>query len=133
MNALQLVTNTSQSILTNGIIPLETITRRKGCNIALQGNNIILKKVGYYKITLIVNFVGTTTGDASIKILRNGVDIIGSSSTKTIATASTEYNQLISEIITRVYCNEGEVSISFINSGIGITSNNIIAIVEDMN
>ncbi len=125
------MTNTSNaSVLADGIIPLTTIQRKYGCAIVDGTNSVILRAPGYYKVTATVTLTVPTAGDAAIKLQKNNADIPGMESTETITTATTEVRSLTISGIVRVYCNEGFVTLTLINSGVESTISNVSLDVE---
>ena len=84
-----MTTTTDTSVLSNGIVPLSTIARRRGC--ALQGSNnaITLMKVGYYKVSGTITLTAPTIGDVTIVVAKNGTPVSGIEVTSTISTATT--------------------------------------------
>ena len=127
---LMMTTTTSNSILSNGTIPLNTITRRRSNTITSNNNSILLNRVGYYKVNASVTFNSTATGVATIKAQKNGVDLTGMTASTTITTATTEFRTLNISGIVRVTCGEGFGTLTLVNSGIAITTNNVEIDVE---
>lgn len=122
---IYLITTTNQSVLANGIIPLETIARRRGCTCEKNGDGITLTRAGYYKITGSVTFTAPAAGVVTVSARKNGTTIPGITASTTITTATTENRTLNISGIIRVMCGEGEPTISLINSGVAITVSNV--------
>ena len=127
---IYLITTTSQSVLSNGIIPLETIARRRGCTCEKNGDGITLTRAGYYKITGSVTCVASTVGEVDLVARKNGVEIPGIEASTTISTANTELATLNISGIIRVMCGEGEPTISLVNTGVGIVVSNVSLDIE---
>lgn len=127
---IYLITTTAQSVLLNGIIPLETIVRRRNCACQKNGNGVLLAKPGYYKITGSVTFTAPAAGVVTIEAQKNGVEIPGITASTTITTATTENRTLNINGIIRVGCCEGEPTITLVNTGVAITISNVSLDVE---
>ena len=120
---IYLITITEESVLANGIIPLETIARRRGCVCEQSGNSITLNRPGYYKLTGSITFTAPVAGVVTIDATKNGNEIPGITASETITTATTEVRTLNISGIIRVMCGEGAPSIALVNSGVATISN----------
>lgn len=127
---IYLITITEENVLANGIIPLETIARRRGCTCEQNGNSITLNRPGYYKLTGSITFTAPVAGDVTINATKNGNEIPGITASETITTATTEVRTLNISGIIRVMCGEGAPSITLVNSGVAITISNVSLDVE---
>ena len=122
---IYLITTTDESVLANGIIPLETIARRRGCVCEQSGNGIVLNRPGYYKVTGSITFSAPAGGVVEIDATKNGVAIPGITSSTTITTANTEVRTVNVSGIIRVICGEGAPTIALLNSGVAIDVSNV--------
>lgn len=130
MSLIMAITNTAQSILAGGIVPLTTISRRKGQCINLNSNSITITKPGYYKVSGTVTFTASTAGDVSLELLKNDLAVSGITASGTVTTATTEINTLAIDGIIRVFCNETAV-LTLVNTGVAIDTSNVeLSIVE---
>lgn len=127
---IMVTTTTANSILTNGIIPLTTITRRRSKVITSSNNSIILNMPGYYKVNGSITFTASEAGDVTISTQKNGVDIVGMTASTTITTADTEVRTLNLSGIVRVMCNEGFATLTFVNDDTPIITSNVELDVE---
>ena len=127
---IMMTTPTSSSILASGIVPLTTISRRRGQVITSTTDNIVLNRAGYYKVNAAITFTGDDAGDAVITLQKNGVDVVGLNASTTITTADTEVRTLNIGGVVRVGCCEGISNLSLLNTGIAITSSNVEIDVE---
>lgn len=127
---IYLITTTTNAVAANGIIPLQTIARRRGCVVEQSGNSITLNRPGYYKITGSVVLNADAAGVATIKAQKNGVDIPGLTASTTITTPTTELRTANINGIIRVVCGEGAASITLINSGVAINETNVSLDIE---
>lgn len=122
---IMLVTTTSQDVSVNSVIPLTTITRRRGCALAnTVSNTIIASKPGYYSVKGTVTFTAPVAGNATISLVKNNIPVEGVTSSETITTATTEVRTVPVSGIVRVSCNEVNVPFNLTVSGIAITVSN---------
>lgn len=130
-NSLIMMTTTSSNpVIVDGVIPLTTISRRRGQAVNSGSNSILLGRAGYYKVNATFTFTGQTVGDVVIQAQKNGFDIVGMTASTTITTATTETRSLTITGIVRVFCNEDLATLTFINTGVAITTTNVEVDVE---
>ena len=127
---IMMTTTTSNSVLADGIVPLTTITRRRGQNVNSGTNSVLLSRPGYYKVNASVTFTAPVSGTISIKAQKNGFDLVGMTASTTITTATTEVRTLNISGIVRVFCNEDLITLTLVNSGLAITTSNVEIDVE---
>lgn len=131
------VNSTPATVAVGSTLPLGEVTRRfgntKGCNgcctpvLNLSGTNaIVINESGYYDFNVNVTFTAATTGNATITMLLNGVPVQGFTATTNIATATTQVATIsIPAPDIRVFCNGTPATVSFVVSGVAITTSNI--------
>ena len=127
---IMMATTTNSPVVANGIIPLTTITRRRGQVLTSSLNNVLLTRPGYYKVNGSITFTAQAAGVASVQLQKNDVDIVGVSAATTITTATTEVRTLNISGIVRVICSEGLATLTLVNSGVAITTSNVELDVE---
>ena len=127
---IMMSTASSSAILATGIVPLNTITRRRGQVLEGNSNSIIMNRPGYYKVNANITFTAPVAGVVSVKAQKNNVDILGMTASTTITTATTEVRSLSISGVVRVTCGEGFGTLTLINSGVEITSSNVEIDVE---
>lgn len=127
---IMMTTTTSNSVLANGVVPLTTISRRRGQVINGGTNSILLGRPGYYKVNASVTFTAPVAGTITVKAQKSGVDIVGMTASTTITTATTEVRTLNISGLVRVFCNEDLATLTLINSGLAITTSNVEIDVE---
>lgn len=125
-----MTTTTDAAVLSNGIIPLTTIQRRRSKSIQNGTNSVILNTPGYYKVNVSVTFSAPVAGDVTINVQKNNVTIPGMTATTTIITANTEVRTLNLNGIVRVYCNEDIATLTLVNTDSEITILNVSLDIE---
>lgn len=127
---IYIISTTSTSVLANGLIPLNTISRRRGCTFDTGTNSVILRKPGYYRVSGTITFTAPVAGLVTIQGQKNDVSIPGMLTSGTVTTAETEVNTLPIDGIIRVFCNEGSSTFTLVNSGVAITTSNVSLTIE---
>ena len=127
---IMMTTTTSSPVVANGIIPLTTITRRRGQVINGGTNSVLLGRPGYYKVNATITFTGQTAGDVIVNLQKNGIDVVGMTASTTITTATTEVRSIAISGIVRVFCNEDLATLTLVNNTVGITTSNVEIDVE---
>lgn len=127
---IYLVTPTLASILADGILPLSTIARRRSYAIQQSNDSILLNAPGYYKVSLNITFTAPEAGDVTVELRQDGVAVPGATATETITTATTEVRTISFDAIVRVPCCGAPSTLTFVNTGVAISSSNIAVNVE---
>ena len=130
---IYLVTPTTSSVATNGVLPLTTIVRRRGSCIQQSNDSIVLGSPGYYRVSITSTFTAPTAGTVALSLRQDGVQIQGATASTTITTATTEVRSLSLDTIIRVPCCGAPVTITAVNTGVAITTSNIGINVEYLN
>ena len=121
----------SQNILENGVINPGTIVRRFGPNLNLAGNAIQICGAGYYDITAMVTLAPTAEGEATIKVLKDNVEVQGGTATATVATAGDVITLPVSVLVREnCGCCEGLSNLTFVLQNSGAEVTNVAIIVE---
>lgn len=125
---IYVTTTTDQDVASNAIVPITTISRKPACSsIGLINNGIVLRKVGYYKISTTA-VVTAGAGVTSLQAYKNGTPIPAILTSKTTGDGSL-YNLDVAGVI-RVYCGEQPAVITLVNTGVATEVNNLSVIVE---
>lgn len=132
----------SQTLLVGDFIDLGNVYRRyiKSFNgiktFNVDDTTISIQQEGVYHLTAIITFVGTETGDASFQLFENGVAIDGAVATESVATATTEFNNVVLDyyILVDKTCVLGSPSINsniqIQLDGIGVTISNVVVNID---
>ena len=127
---IMMTTTTNEAVLADGIIPLSTIQRRRNRAVTSGANSIVLNAPGYYKVNASITVTGSEAGIVSVVLQKNNTDVPGITASQTITTADTEVRTLNLSGIVRVYCNEGISTLTLVNTGVAITTENVSLDVE---
>ena len=124
---IYVATTTSSSVLANGVLPLSTIVRRRGCDINLSGNSVAITDTGsnYYLVLVDATFTAPVAGTIALTLQQNGANVTGATASTTVTTATTEVRSLSFPAVIRTYNGAGIDSLSVINSGLAATFSNI--------
>ena len=80
-SAIYTVNNTLAEIVDGDTIPLGTIIRRYGQNVRQNGNAVAICDKpgcpGYYMVHVVATIETSTAGDYKVKLLQDGIDVIG--------------------------------------------------------
>lgn len=129
---INVVTTTSSAVATNGTLPLQTITRRRGRVFNATGNAITILDCGsnFYDADVTVTFTAPAAGAVSIALLLNGVAIPGATASTTITTATTEVRSLSFHTILRTFNCSASDTLTVVNTGVDATFSNIAVQLE---
>lgn len=127
---IYLVTPTVANVAQDGVLPLTTIVRRRGACIQQANDSIILSASGYYRVSVSETFTAPAAGVVILQIRQDNNPVTGGTASTSIVTATTEVDSLAAESIIRVNCCNGPVTLTFINTGVAITTSNIAVNVE---
>ena len=124
------VVNTNlQPLVVGDTIGLGSTVRRFGCNIVQDGNTIILKGTGYYKIAATFTFASTAAGTATITMFNDGFAVPGAEVSATTSAVDNSRSMTI-EAVVRVRCDRMDNSLSFVVTGEAGNMSNVAIVVE---
>lgn len=125
---IDVATTTSTSVLANGVIPFDTIVRRRGKEVQQAGNSVIISDCGsnFYLVNVTATFTAPVAGDVTLALQQNGSVVTGGTASTTITTATTETRSLSFSAIVRTYNSQSIVDVlTLVNSGVAITLSNV--------
>lgn len=130
-SAIYTANTTIQDIADGGMLNPGTVVRRFGCNCFLSGNTINISGTGYYDVDVSLTLSGTTEGEVTLNVYKDGVEIPGAEASTTIAAAGDLTNLSISCLV-REYCPcaDSSSNLTFVLSGIPTTVTNSAIVVE---
>lgn len=127
-------TTTSSAVVASGTLPLATIVRRRGNDVNLSGNSIVLSDCGsnYYLVTVTGTFTAPVAGEVTLSLQQNGVNVTGATASTTVTTATTEVHSLSYTAVVRTFNNQSIDSLTVVNAGVAATFSNIAVSVEKL-
>ena len=127
---IYLVTPTVSNVVSDGVLPLTTIVRRRNSSIQQSNDSIVLGTPGYYRVSVSTTFTAPAAGNVEISLRQDGIQVQGATASTTITTANTEVRSLSLEAIVRVPCCGNPVILTVVNTGVAINTSNIAIDVE---
>lgn len=130
-SALYVVNNSTQEVVTNGLIDPGAVIRRFGPGASLVGNGVQLNEQGYYSLNLSITLAATEAGEVEVTVLKDGVALPGAIATQTAAAAGDFVNLSIDALIRNIgCCYTGPYStLTFELTGVGSSVTNFAAVV----
>ena len=124
---IDVATTTSSAVVAGGVLPLATITRKRGNEINLSGNSIAITDCGsnYYLVSVTATFTAPVAGIVTLNVQQNGANVVGATASTTITTATTEQRSLSFSKIVRTLNGNSIDAISVVNAGVAATFSNI--------
>lgn len=136
-NSIYVGSNSSSSVVVNGVVPLTTIVHRENGNnsseIDLVGNAVVVETGcrcrPRYNIDAKITFSGATAGNASLSVYKNGVAIPFAVASETVTTPTTEVHTVTIPLGTltdrcsnNVYTivNTGDIAITVTNVSMNV-------------
>lgn len=129
---IQVANPSTQNIAINSIIPLGSVQRRYGCNLRMSGNAIEVDGQGYYTIDADVSIAPTATGNVTVALYNNGVQIPGAIAYGSVSTASNPITLCINTTIRQGCCCDSADNITCVLlAGAGTVNNISLRVVKE--
>lgn len=80
---------TPTAVAVDGVIPLGSLIRRYGCDVALNGNAVNITGAGYYDVDASVTVTPAAAGTVTITLYKDGVAVPGATASETAAANGT--------------------------------------------
>lgn len=80
-SVIQIVNNTSQSLIENGTINLGSIIYRFGPNLGINNGDLSIVGAGYYSVNISITVIPSAEGQVTVELYQNGSPITGASAT----------------------------------------------------
>lgn len=124
---IDVATTVSTAVNANATLPLQTIVRRRGCDVNLSGNSIALTECGsnFYLVTVTATFTAPAAGVVTLNLQQNGVNVVGATASTTVTTVTTEVRNLSYSAIVRTFNNNSIDALTVVNAGVAATFSNI--------
>ena len=114
---------TPTAVAVGGVIPLGSLIRRYGCDIALNGNAVNLTGTGYYDVDASITTTLTAAGTVTATLYKDGVAIPGATASATGAASGT-VDLSIPALVRQACCAAGS-DLSLVLTGAAATVNNV--------
>ena len=122
-SALYAALQTPTAVAVNGVIPLGSLIRRYGCDIALNGNAVNLNGTGYYDVDASITVAPTAAGTVTATLVKDGVAIPGA--TASAAAAAGAPTVLSFPALVRQACCASGSALTLVLSGAAATVTNV--------
>mgnify|MGYP004445840171 FL=1 len=122
-SALYAAMQTPTAVAVDGVIPLGSLIRRYGCDVALNGNAVNITGAGYYDVDASVTVTPIAAGTVSITLYKDGVAVPGATASETAAANGT-VDLSIPALVRQVCCAAGS-ALTLVLTGAAATVNNV--------
>jgi hypothetical protein len=114
---------TPTAVAVDGVIPLGSLIRRYGCDVALNGNAVNITGTGYYDVDASVTVTSTAAETVTITLYKDGVAVPGATASETAAANGT-VDLNIPALVRQVCCAAGS-ALTLVLTGVAATVNNV--------
>lgn len=122
-SALYTALQTPTAVAVDGVIPLGSLIRRYGCDIALNGNAVNLSGAGYYDVDASITATLTDAGTVAVTLYKDGLAVPGATASETGAADGT-VNLSIPALVRQACCASGS-ALTLVLSGAAATVTNV--------
>ena len=122
-SALYAAMQTPTAVAVDGVIPLGSLIRRYGCDVALNGNAVNITGAGYYDVDASVTVTPAAAGTVTVTLYKDGVSVPGAIASATAAANGT-VDLSIPALVRQVCCAEGS-ALTLVLAGAAATVNNV--------
>ena len=111
---------TPTAVAVDGVIPLGSLIRRYGCDVALNGNAVNITGAGYYDVDASVTVSPAAAGTVTITLYKDGVAVPGATASETAAANGT-VDLSIPALVRQVCCAVVSVLVDGWGAGAGVS------------
>ena len=122
-SALYAAMQTPTAVAVDGVIPLGSLIRRYGCDVALNGNAVNITGAGYYDVDASITVSPAAAGTVTITLYKDGVAVPGATASETAAANGT-VDLSIPALVRQVCCAAGS-ALTLVLTGAAATVNNV--------
>lgn len=122
-SALYAAMQTPTAVAVDGVIPLGSLIRRYGCDVALNGNTVNITDAGYYDVDASVTVTPTAAGTVTVTLFKDGVAVPGATASATAAANGTV--DLSIPALVRQFCCAAGSALTLVLTGAAATVNNV--------
>ena len=123
-SALYAAMQTPTAVAVDGVIPLGSLIRRYGCDVALNGNAVNIAGAGYYDVDASVTVAPAAVGTVTVTLFTDGVAVPGAPASATAAAANDALDLNITALVRQVCCAAGS-ALTLVLTGAAATVNNV--------
>lgn len=114
---------TPTAVAVDGVIPLGSLIRRYGCDVALNGNAVNITGAGYYDVDASVTVSPAAAGTVTVTLYKDGVAVPGATASETAAANGT-VDLNIPALVRQVCCAAGS-ALTLVLTGVAATVDNV--------
>ena len=122
-SALYAAMQTPTAVVVDGVIPLGSLIRRYGCDVALNDNAVNITGTGYYDVDASVTVTPIAAGTVTITLYKDGVAVPGATASETAAANGT-VDLSIPALVRQICCAAGS-ALTLVLTGAAATVNNV--------
>lgn len=122
-SALYAAMQTPTAVAVDGVIPLGSLIRRYGCDVALNGNAVNITGAGYYDVDASVTVAPTAAGTVTATLYKDGVAVPGA--TASAAGAAGAPVVLAFPALVRQVCCASGAALTLVLTGAASTVSNV--------
>lgn len=122
-SALYAAMQTPTAVAVDGVIPLGSLIRRYGCDVAFNGNAVNITGAGYYDVGASVTVTPAAAGTVTVTLYKDGVAVPGATASATAAANGT-VDLSIPALVRQVCCAAGS-ALTLVLTGAAATVNNV--------
>jgi hypothetical protein len=117
------------TVASGGTIPMGSIVRRYGDDIALNGNSITCSERGYYDVDVSITANPTVAGTVVATLYNNGVPVPGATASGSVTTAGNPVALPINALV-KVACCGNAATLTLVLTGNASIVNNVAVTIE---
>ena len=122
-SALYAAMQTPTAVAVDGVIPLGSLIRRYGCDVALNGNTVNITGAGYYDVDASVTVAPAAVGTVTITLFKDGVAVPGATASASGAAGAPVV--LAFPALVRQACCASGAALTLVLTGAAATVNNV--------
>ena len=127
-SALYAAMQTPTAVAVDGVIPLGSLIRRYGCDVALNGNAVNItggnQSASSYDVDASLTVAPAAVGTVTVTLFKDGVAVPGATASATAAAADDALDLNITALVRQVCCAAGS-ALTLVLTGAAATVNNV--------
>ena len=122
-SALYAAMQTPTAVAVDGVIPLGSLIRRYGCDVALNGNTVNITGAGYYDVDASITVALAAAGTVTATLFKDGVAVPGATASASGAAGAPVV--LAFPALVRQACCASGTALTLVLTGAAATVNNV--------